>query len=492
MTRSRLREDVRLVRLDRRLATPLFRQVYQRIRDAILDGTIPPGTSLPSSRSLAGQLSTARGTIELAYALLAGEDYILGRRASGTVVNPRLRHLLTPAGGQELRRKFIEPRRAPPPTVRPFQMGLPALDAFPRKLWARLVARRARSLSEIAMVSQDPAGYAPLRQAIAGYLAIARGIRCSTGQIFVTAGYQGALGLITRTLLAPRDIVWFENPGYFRAREALAKAGAAIVPVPVDRDGLDISFAIKRCPKARLAVVTPSHECPLGVTLSLPRRLELLAWAAKMGAWIIEDDYDSEFRYRSHPLPALKSLDEADRVFYAGSFSKVLSPGLRLGYLVVPWSELNRFSRDTELFSPISSLLDQMVVADFMIDGHFARHLKRMRRLYAERRNVLVSALRNVFGDRIVLDVPTGGMHVIGRIPECRNDVALTASAQRGGLSPFALSSCAVGTSGDSGLLLSFTNIPVEAAEREAQRLHQAIFGQLTRPKTRSTAVPPC
>jgi GntR family transcriptional regulator / MocR family aminotransferase len=430
----------------------------------------------------------------LAYALLAGEDYILGRRASGTVVNPRLRHLLTPGGGQELRRKFTEPRYAPShsPPVRPFQMGLPALDAFPRKLWARLVARQARSLSEIAMVSQDPAGYAPLRQAIAGYLAIARGIRCSTAQIFVTAGYQGALGLITRTLLAPRDVVWFENPGYFRAREALAKAGAAIVPVPVDRDGLDISFAIKRSPKGRLAVVTPSHQCPLGVMLSLPRRLELLAWAAKTGAWIVEDDYDSEFRYRSHPLPALKSLDEADRVFYAGSFSKVLSPGLRLGYLVVPSSELDHFSRDTELFAPISSLLDQMVVADFMIDGHFARHLKQMRRLYAERRNAVVSALHKVFGDKMALDVPTGGMHVIGRIPGCRDDVALAASAQRGGLGPFALSSCAVGNSLDSGLLLSFTNIPVEAAEREAQRLHQAIFGQLTRPKTRSTAVPPC
>ena len=265
------------------------------------------------------------------------------------------------------------------------------------------------------------------------------------------------------------------DPGYFRAREALAKAGATIVPVPVDRDGLDISFAIKSSPKGRLAVVTPSHQCPLGVTLSLSRRLELLAWAAKTGAWIVEDDYDSEFRYRGHPLPALKSLDEADRVFYAGSFSKVLSPGLRLGYLVVPSSELNCFSRDTELFAPISSLLDQMVVADFMIDGHFARHLKQMRRLYAERRNALVSALQKVFGDGIVLDVPTGGMHVIGRFPGCRDDVALAASAQRGGLGPFALSSCAVGKSVDLGLLLSFTNIPVEAAAREAQRLLQAI-----------------
>src|SRR6516165_2891149 len=233
MTRSRL-EDARLVRLDRRLATPLFRQVYQRIRDAILDGTLPPGASLPSSRSLAAQLSTARGTIELAYTLLAGEDYILGRTTSGTVVNPRLSHLLTPGGQRALRRKFTVPRYAPshPPPVRPFQMGLPALDVFPRKLWARLVARRARSLSDIAMVPQDPAGYAPLRQAIAGYLAIARGIRCSTAQIFVTAGYQGALGLITRTLLAPGDVVWFENPGYFPRTRGACKSRRSDCPSP--------------------------------------------------------------------------------------------------------------------------------------------------------------------------------------------------------------------------------------------------------------------
>src|SRR6516165_1725095 len=234
MTRSRLQEDMVLVRLDRRLATPLFRQVYQRIRDAILDGTLPPGASLPSSRSLAAQLSTARGTIELAYTLLAGEDYILGRTASGTVVNPRLRRLLTPGGRQELRRKFTVPPHAPfhPTPVRPFQMGLPALDAFPRKLWARLIARRARSLSETAMVSQDPAGYAPLRQAIAGYLAIARGIRCSTAQIFVTAGYQGALGLITRTLLAPGDVVWFENPGLFPRTRGACKSRRSDCPSP--------------------------------------------------------------------------------------------------------------------------------------------------------------------------------------------------------------------------------------------------------------------
>jgi GntR family transcriptional regulator / MocR family aminotransferase len=480
MARPKSRQDLPSVRLDRRLATPLFRQVYHRIRDAILDGTLPPGASLPSSRSLAGQLSTARGTVELAYALLVGEGYVVGRTAAGTVVNPGLSHMsISPGGGRELRGKFAQAGHEFSRLQRalPFQMGLPALDAFPRKLWARLVARRARGLFAIAMVSQDPAGYAPLRQAIAGYLAIARGIRCSAEQVIVTAGYQGALGLFTRTLLAPGDAVWFENPGYFKARDALAMAGAAIVPVPVDRDGLDTRIAIKRSPQARLAVVTPSHQCPLGVTLSLPRRVELLAWAAKARAWIIEDDYDSEFRYRGRPLPALKSLDDAGRVFYAGSFSKVLSPGLRLGYLVVPLAELDRFYRGAELFAPSSSLLDQMVVADFMIEGHFARHLKRMRRLYAERRKALVSALHTVFGDKIALDVPPGGMHVIGRIAGRRNDVALAARARRAGVAPVALSSCVIGRSAESGLLMSFTNIPVETAAREAQRLHHSLMG---------------
>jgi GntR family transcriptional regulator / MocR family aminotransferase len=476
MAGPKSQQEIPSVRLDRRLATPLFRQVYQRIREAILDGTLPSGASLPSTRSLAGQLSTARGTIELAYALLADEGYVVSRAAAGTIVNPGLSQLSTSARGQTLAEKLAEPpsdfARVQPAHV--FQMGLPALDAFPRKLWVRLLGRRARKLSSIAMVSQDPAGYARLRQAIARYLAIARGISCSTRQILITAGYQGALGLITRTLLVPGDAVWFENPGYFRARDALATAGATIIPVPVDRDGLDIRLAIERSPKARLVVVTPSHQCPLCVTLSLPRRLELLAWAAKTRAWIIEDDYDSEFRYLGRPLPALKGLDDAGRVFYAGSFSKVLNPGLRLGYLVVPLSEVDRFYRAAELFAPSSSLLDQMVVADFLIEGHFARHLRRMRRLYAARRDALVSALRTVFDDQLALDVPAGGMHVIGRFSGRRNDAALAERAQREGLA--LLSSCLVGRPSELGLLLSFTNIPVEQATREAQRLHRLLF----------------
>jgi len=463
------------VRLDRRRAVPLFRQIYHRIREAILDGTLPPGSTLPSSRGLAAQLSTARGTVELAYALLVSEGYAVGRGAVGTVVNPELSTRLLRRGSESdvrARPQRSDPARVQP--MRPFQMGLPALDAFPRKLWARLHARRARSLAAAAMVAQDPDGYAPLRQAIAGYLAISRGIRCSARHVFITAGYQGALGLITRTVLTPGDPVLFENPGYFRAREALALAGAAIVPAPVDSDGLDFDLAIRRAPDARLAVVTPSHQCPLGVMLSLPRRLQLLEWAVRRRAWIVEDDYDSEFRYRDRPIAALKSLDEAGRVLYAGSFSKVLSPGLRLGYLVVPPSELDRFSRVAKLLAPSSSLLDQMVVADFVVEGHFARHLKRMRRLYAERRDALATALRATFGDKLTLEVPPGGMHLIGRLSHRRNIAVLTERAQRAGLN--LLASCIMGRSADFALLLSFTNIPVEAARLEAQRLHNLLL----------------
>jgi GntR family transcriptional regulator/MocR family aminotransferase len=246
--------------------------------------------------------------------------------------------------------------------------------------------------------------------------------------------------------------------------------------LPLFQFRLTVQLAIKHSPKARLAVVTPSHQCPLGVTLSLPRRLELLAWAARTGAWIVEDDYDSEFRYLGRPLPALKSLDDAGRVLYAGSFSKVLSPGLRLGYLVVPLSEVDRFYRAAELFAPSSSLLDQMVVADFISEGHFARHLKRMRRLYAARRDAFVSAVRTVFHDRLALDVPPGGMHLIGRLSGRRNDVALAKRMQVSeGLT--LLSSCLYGRPSEFGLLLSFTNTPVEDATREAQRLHKLLFG---------------
>jgi GntR family transcriptional regulator/MocR family aminotransferase len=464
--------------LDRTGATPLYRQLYERIRAAILSGRLAAGARLPSTRSLASQVAAARGTVDAAYALLAGEGYILGRGAAGTIVAPHL----AAEPRQPVRRRGARPDAGPahayPPSdapILPFQMGLPALDAFPRKLWSRLAARRGRALTSAGLLPGDSAGFAPLRHAIANYLAIARGIACDAEQVLVTAGFQGALGLIAQLLLRPGDAVWTEDPGYFRARHALALAGARVVPVPVDSDGLDVASGRARAAAARLAVLTPSHQFPLGMALALPRRLELLAWAEERQAFIVEDDYDSEFRYGGRPIPALKSIDTTGRVLYVGTFSKVLFPGLGLGYLVVPEGEIRRFRRGADLLHPGASLLAQTIVADFISTGHFARHIRRMRQLYGARRTALAEALAARFGARLGIALPSGGMHLIARLPASADDVALARRARIQGLAPEPLSAASIEATCGPGLLLGFTNIAAENAPREAQRLERAI-----------------
>ena len=465
------------IRLRRRGGGPLHRQIYERLRAAILEGRLVPGARLSSSRSLASQLGTSRGTVELAYATLASEGYVETHAAAGTIVAPSLSRQRPVQRGRRAApvRIFNDPA-AETALPKPFQLGLPALDQFPRKLWSRLTARNARRLPSSALTYQDAAGYRPLRDAIANYLAIARGLACSSDQIFITAGYQGALGLIARVLLRPGDPVWFEDPGYFLAREALNQAGAALVPLPVDDEGIDVAAGKARAPWARFAVVTPSHQAPLGVTLSLNRRLALLAWAAEAGAWVIEDDYDSEYRYLGRPLPALKSLDEGSRVLYVGTFSKVLLPGLRLGYLVVPIPEVERFDRAAALLMPSQGFLDQMTVADFMVEGHFARHIRRMRQLYADRRRALAAALESRLGDRLRVELQAGGMHLMAWLQTGCDDDALAKLAWDQGLAPFPLSRGVIETKRPPALGLSFTNIPIEEAPRTVARL-AAVLG---------------
>src|SRR5215467_13526623 len=327
---------------------PLYRQICEHVRAAIRAGQLRPGDRVPSARDLAAQFGTARGTVDAAYAILAGEGYLSSRGAAGTVVSTELDN--RPVGGAASRQRSRS-RAAPHRTheLLPLQLGLPALDAFPRKIWSRLVARHARAFAPTDMAYPEPSGYLPLREAIAGYLATSRGVRCTAGQILITNGYQDALHLAASVLLRPGDKVWFEDPGYPPAAEALKAAGAALVPIRVDAEGVSVLEGLARARRARLAVVTPSHQSPLGVALCLSRRLALLSWASAAGAWIVEDDYDSEFRYVGHPLPALKSLDRNERVLYAGSFSKVLYPGLRLGYLVVPESLIDAFIRSIRI-----------------------------------------------------------------------------------------------------------------------------------------------
>jgi GntR family transcriptional regulator / MocR family aminotransferase len=354
--------------LARRGDVPLYRQIYDRIQTAIRVGQLRPGDRLPSTRAFAGELSTARGTVEAAYAILAGEGYVVSRGPAGTIVSPELGQGLF---AKPTARRRLETRIELQSTgdARPFQIGVPALDAFPRKLWTRLVARQARGLSAADMSYPDPAGYPSLREAIAGYLATARGITCTPREILVTNGYQDALDLIGRVLLRRDDQVWLEDPCYPRTREALEAAGARLQPIGVDAEGMCTSEGIAQARRAVCAVVTPAHQSPLGVTLSLPRRLALLSWASSEDAWIVEDDFDGEFRYVGRPLPALKSLDRDERVLYAGSFSKVLFPGLRLGYLVLPEALVATFTRAIWLRHAGHSVLDQSVVARLIGEG---------------------------------------------------------------------------------------------------------------------------
>ncbi|WP_354692214.1 PLP-dependent aminotransferase family protein [Phytobacter sp. RSE-02] len=451
--------------------TPLYLQLYQRYRDAITAGRLRPGERVPSIRNLASELHVARGTVEMAYQMLVSEGYLVTKGAAGTQVSPQLARLPN-AGSPPRGRKTSEAQAYQTRltgNILPFQPGVPALDAFPRKIWSRLSAQTLRLIESTVMNQPDPAGYAPLREAIATYLGISRGIACTPEQVFITIGYQGALELLCRTVLRSGDGGWYENPGYFPGRYFLQQMGMTLTPVPVDKEGLQVSIGEQLAPNARFAVVTPSHQSPTGVALSLPRRLALLAWANQKDAWIIEDDYDSEFRYHGHPLPALKSLDHEQRVLYTGTFSKVLFPGLRLAYVVVPPSLQQTFDEAVNRWPGPGSILPQAMVAAFMQQGHFAHHLRRMRQLYAIRRGYLVEALERVFGSSLHIQPQAGGIQILAYLNEHQSDKALATAALAAGLGVKALSEWDAGTPPQNGLLMGFTNFT------SAQEAHAAV-----------------
>lgn len=458
--------------IDRASDSSLHRQLYDRIQGAIGDGRLAPGARLPSTRNLASQLGVARGTVDAVYARLAGEGCLVSRRHSGTIVAPGL----TPAPGRTPR--ITSAAGIPPPSSAwsPLQLGLPALDLFPRKPWTRIHARQARQLSAPAMLYPDPMGLPALREAVATYLAVSRGITCTIDQIVVTHGFQDALNLTAELVLKPGDAVWTEDPGYGFAQRTLAARGMAIAAVPVDEEGLCVGWGRTRAPDARLAVVTPTHQFPTGVALSPRRRRELLDWAAASGRWILEDDYDCEFHYSGRKPAALKALDLQDRVFYAGSFSKTLLPSLRLGYLVLPPQLAAAARTAQQLRHRGVAMFEQMAVAEFMRQGHFARHLRRMMLAYKARRAALVAALERRFGDRIEIVLRAGGLHVLARFPHSDvSDVELARRAQEVGLKPSPLSSQCLSHDLGQGLLLSFTNVAEDRADDVAAALFQAL-----------------
>lgn len=459
-----------------------YREIHQRIRVSILDGELVAGDRLPPARTLAADLGVARGTVDAAYSLLAAEGLLVSRGRNGTFVStsaglldrsPIPVSVQAPAqpGGdpEDLRYLFEAPL--------PLTPGLPSFDHFPRKLWYRTVARAGRHAGVSHLSYPDPFGLPTLRQAVASHLAVARGIRCSPEQIVVTAGYLGALALVCRAVLEPGAPAWIEAPGYSFTRHAVVMVGGQPVPVPVDSDGLDVDAALEAEPQARLCIVAPSHQFPSGHSLSLPRRAALLDWAAQSGGWIVEDDYAGEFRYVGQPLPALKSLDKADRVFYIGTFSKTMFPGLRIGYLVVPSTQFPRIRDLVRRLDGGRSILEQGALADFMIEGHFARHVRRMRALYASRRSVLIAAVSEAFGSRFEIMPAAGGLHIVARAGDHESDVAMEYAAGAAGVRPLALSKMGQGLDCGQGLLLGFGNLPEEQAGSAVERLKMAIGG---------------
>jgi GntR family transcriptional regulator / MocR family aminotransferase len=500
-----------LVPLDPAAPLPLHRQIYEGLRAAIVSGRLAAGARIPSSRVLAADLGVARNTVVLAFEQLRAEGYLAGRRGGGTRVRGEVPDaLVSVAVSRPAPGAARAPRASPVPRVRsvpapvlperwvsvmasvgpwartggrapvPFAIGLPAIDAFPTALWARLTARQWRT-NAVPLGYANASGDRALREAVASYLATARAARVTPDQVVIVNGAQQALDLAARVIVDPGDAVWMEDPGYPLARAAFVAAGARVVSVPVDADGLDVNAGIRAAPHARLVYVTPSHQFPLGSVMSSSRRLALLRWARRTGAWILEDDYDSEFRYATRPLACLQGLDAesegSSRVLYVGTFSKTLAPALRLGYLVVPDPLIDAFQTARLVASGHSPTVDQAVLADFIGDGHYVRHVRRVRALCAERQHTLLAAASVELEGLLAVAPDPAGLHVVGRLRAGITDVAASAAARAAGVDAAPLSYFAVEAAPADALLLGYAAFDDRAIRRGVRRLGEVVRG---------------
>jgi GntR family transcriptional regulator / MocR family aminotransferase len=497
MSTRAARSPLMSIAIDRTQSGSLQTQIFDQVRDAILTARLVPGTKLPATRVLASELEVSRNTILGAFERLHSEGYIEGSVGSGTRVSKVLPEDLLSARARAQSESQPDRRqqggklsqlslnisgssaRHSVRGTRAFRPGLPDLEHFPFQLWSRLIAKFWRHPPRDILVSGDLGGYLPLRESIAAYLGAVRGVRCSVEQIIITSGAQQALDLTARCVIDPGDDVWVENPGYEGLRGTLLAAGAKIAHVPVDDDGLSVCAGRKLAPDAVLAAVTPSHQYPLGVTMSLSRRLELLDWAAEAGAWVLEDDYDSEFRYGGKPLSALQGLDETGRVIYVGTFSKVLFPSLRLGYLVVPEPLLDGFLRLRGSVDDQPALALQPALHAFIEGGHFASHIRRLRRLYEDRQNLLVTALNKEADGMLNATPHDAGMHLVASIDRklgLSDKEASTRAASAGLIAP-ALSDFYNGPTKAAGLTLGYAGLTEREIKRDVKRLVTALAG---------------
>jgi GntR family transcriptional regulator/MocR family aminotransferase len=467
---------------------PRFRWFYDELRSAILAGRLQPGARLPATRDLAREYGLSRGTIVAAFEQLASEGYVEGRTGSGTYVSQVLPEELLQVGrvkaqaGVRRRRPLLSHyarRLQPVPLiergpVRAFRANLPALDAFPAALWAQVAARRLRRVSWRLLAGGDPLGYPPLRQAVAEYLNTSRGVKCSPEQVLIVSGVQEALDRTAHLLLNPGDPVWMEEPGYPRAAIVFRGVGARLCPVPVNSEGFDLQFGKRRWRRAKLVYVTPAHQFPLGVTMSLRRRLELLEWARESNALIFEDDYDSEYRYAGRPIPAMQGLDRSGVVIFSGSFSDVLFPALRLGYLVIPPELMDAFAAAESASTHHPPLMEQAILSDFIDEGHFARHIRRMRELYSERLDAFLDAAHRRLAGLLQIPPVEAGMQTMGWLLGNLSAEKAAAAAARHDVEVVPLSRYSRARR-TKGLLLGFAAVDGPHLRSGVDRLAQAL-----------------
>jgi GntR family transcriptional regulator/MocR family aminotransferase len=451
----------------------LWRWLYRELRAAILDGRLKPGSRMPSTRNLAEQYDISRGTVVVAFDHLRSEGYVETQVGAGTFVASNLPDdSLSAKRGRERipgwasraklskRGRLVSENVPVAPVLhsvgKAFRAYEPALDLFPVEIWSRVAGRVIRNAPRNLYGNGDIKGYLPLRRAIAEYVGSVRGVRCDADQVIITAGTQPALDLIARMVLDPGDAAWMEDPGYPGTVYALRAAGAKIVPVPVDQEGLDVEWARRRSPEAKLAYVTPANQFPLGVAMSLARRRALLDWAQARAAWVVEDDFDSEYRYSGRPLAALQSLDNSGSVIYVSTFTKILFNALRLGFMVLPPRLVEPFASARSCIDRHPPTLDQAILAEFILEGHFGHHIRRMRQVYADRMAVLAQVAEGRLGGLLDVVKTVTGMRTVGWLQTSEDDRSVQSRANAQGLELVALSLFTLRHPVRGGLMLGF------------------------------------
>lgn len=440
-----------------------YKDIYKRIKKSILNGSLKPGDKVTSIRNLSSELKVAKRTVEAAYDMLVGEGYLVTKGPRGTTVNPDI--IIGPEN-RENKIQLKDPELVSIMKIREqkglFRLGVPALDQFPYKAWLLISGRVIRKMEPVDLLNPPVVGYQPLREAIANYVNVSRGINCSPEQIIITSGYKHSLALIFHTLAQKSDKVVFEDPGYIFGLKLLKRVVDKLYFNPVDSQGLNLEYFKKHNSDAKFVLTAPTHQSPLTVSLSLSRRQELLAWAESEKSWIIEDDYDGEFHYTKRVIPALKSLDRRDRVIYVGTFSKTIMPSIRTSYIVVPAATVSNFIETAEIFETSQPLLQQKILASFIHDGHFYKHLKKMRTLYQQRRTFVISALEKALPKVFSFEATDGGMQLIAYLQIGTDDVGLADIWQKSGLLVYPLSKWFSGKKKKFGLVIGFTNITSE------------------------------